>query len=559
MSNEEKKSRFAKGSTDKEKMERFAAGGVISIISLVVGGLSGGLFWVMAMTRLLGPKDFGILGPVFNGFWMICTIASLGVNTTITTYVSHHYENEKDEAQKFMLEGTKILFILSLMVFVVFEIIAFILKLNHKIDATLYGIFAVVILGVSFGLLFWANNSILTGIQRLDFVAIGNLVFPVMMFVTSLVAVLIIQKIFGKQSTLDIIGAVSGLAIGNLAAYLVSFYLLQKLHSFPLKSLYSFVLHKEYVKKILKFGGWSAICLVGHNVLLQLSPTLVGVLANSFHLYGKTIDANKIASSFYNTAFIYGQAPMLLLGITIALIPAISEAQAQNKKYLMQKYYSFALKFSFGIIAVLVALYINCGGLLVQSFSGKLYPAVSLAPIIAVLATAVAFLAVIFLYLNLFIALKKPDLGAKIIILAIILEAALILAISLIVHNSFSVTFALLISGIIASLILINLTNKNFGLPFPFYTFIIPVGAALITIILGKFVFSPAAVGLGVHIVLVFLTYFIFYCFFGGYNSEEINGLINVVPNIKIKLVQKIILLVVILIQRSPFYEWFKE
>lgn len=462
---------FAKGGSEQEKVTRFVAGGLISIVSLVVGGLTGGLFWVMAMTRWLGPVKFGLLGPVFQFFWLMCMISSLGLGQAITTFVSHHWEKKPEEAKAFLSLGNRVLLWQSLVVLTLGGLVglAAFLGLLSKVWAA---IALTVAPGIAVTILFWGLNATLTGFQRMDLVAVGNMIFPVGMFAGSAALVLGIQAWRGKETYLDVAGAAAGMFFGGLAAYACAFFFMRRL-GFGLRGIY-LTTAKRSVGSLLRFGGASAAALVLHTLLVSLAPILVFWLAK-LGFFGATKEANMLSSGYFSTAHLYAQAPMMLMGVTFALLPAISEAHAAGNHRLMQRYYDLALKISFAITVPLIFSYVAFGGRIVEVLSGEGYPAQKLHAVVAVVSLGFLGLALIFMLVHLFMGLKVPAVAAWTLGGGALIYAASIPLLGYLLKDPVGAAAGFAFSALSAAAALIILLRAKFNLQFRFRNLLVPL------------------------------------------------------------------------------------
>lgn len=411
MENQTKKSIFEGATTDEEKSKRLVAGSIFSMLATVFGGLfMAGL--IISTTQLLGARDFGLFGPIFQSFWAVATIISLGLNFAMTTYVAHHWEQDKEEARKFAIEGNKLLLLISsgfTVVVILFSLIVF--KLG-KISTFHLMLAIIYTLAVFTTLQFWSISGIMLGLQRTDYYALGNFIFPTTTFLFSLVFVVAAQKLYGKQSELDIVGAVAGLILGGAVTYLVVVYLLRRVDLEIYKNLYNFKVNYGIYGKIIKFGGVTNIANISFTLFNSLPCVLIGFLAMKYSIFAPSYELNKIISGYFSSSYIYASAAMMIMGLVWPLISAMSEAEGQKKFELMQHYFDLILKYTLVILVGCFIFYASVGGQIVNLLAGSEYPVEKVGPITVILSLGICFLGLFYLFMNIFIGVKKPQYAA---------------------------------------------------------------------------------------------------------------------------------------------------
>lgn len=550
-------SAFTRGSTDEEKVTRFISGGAVSIVATIIGGLFGGALWLIAMNRLLGPKDFGILGPIFNSFFMFCTIISLGIPQTITTYVSHHYETDISEAKKFIKEGIKFIFLIGFVFIVISTCLVILFYSLGKINLLWTSLLITVALGITINLFFWGINSVLNGFQRLDYVSLGNMIFPIGMFISSLGLVIILQKTQGKESIWDVVGASAGMGIGAMVAFICALILIQKTLVISIKELFSWRKSYGLFRKIISFGGLSALALVGFSVL-NLSPPQLVLLCAKFHWYGETLKENLIQSGYFSTAMMYASAPLMIMGLVFALIPAISEAEGKGRLDLMQKYFNLTLKFTFVcIIGIIAILYSVLAGEIVFLLSGAEFPASTMGPITTVVSIGMAFIALNFLLINLYIGIKRPYIAALIVIICIFLEISIIIILSYLFKSILAAAAGLIIATAVGTFLMFRYLVKNVGLTIPIWALIPSLLAGLGTMIIIYFL-PKKEIMVILDIIIAIIIYFLLYAFFGGWAAEDFKMFKDTLIALNLKSLIPILNKLESILTKSPFFEWYK-
>ncbi|MEW6202027.1 MAG: oligosaccharide flippase family protein, partial [bacterium] len=556
---DKKKSAFVSGGTDEEKVTRFVAGGVVSIIGFAVGGLFGGALWMIAMTQMLGPQDFGILGPIFQGFFASAALVSLGIPQAITTYVSHHYEFQFEESKKFIIDGNRLLIIIAVLFFVVLTAVTGALFLSQKVNFFFFALLTTVAFGLLTTVVFWSLNGILNGFQRLDYVAIGNIVAPVAMFITSMITVVVIQQISGKETKWDIWGGALGLGAGGFFGAVCAALLVRKTSLVGLKDLFSLAHSYGLYRKIITFGGVTTVALVGYMVFGGIVCPLVGFIAVRFGWFAGTYSENLTQSGYFSAAFSYAMVPMLVMGIVIALIPAISEAEGQGKKDLMQKYFALAVKYSLGIMFALFAAYAAVGGPLVELLSGGSFPARVLGPITTLLCFGFCFNGLYYLLMNLFIGLKRPIVPATAVFFVLTLEVSAIIFFSYFFRNILHASLGMVIALIFGAVYLLIYTTKVAGLRFYLWIIIIPTAALIPSWLTGYFLLPKDGLWAVGNFVITVLIFTLFYAFFGGYDTEDFKMFRETMLSMNQRHAVNFLSGAEKFLRKTPFFEWYNK
>lgn len=556
---EKKETVFTKGKTDDEKVSRFVAGGLFSTAATAFSGLFG-LLWLITLTAKLGPQDYGIMGPIFNGFWPLCALVSMGVNLSATAYVSHHYEKEFEESKKYAVEGNKYMVLFGVGFMLLTILVSVPLRLMGMMSTLWMVIIIEIALAAMFCLFWWGVLGAINGFQRLDFVAIGNMTFPIGMFVFSLLFVMLAQKFFGAESQWDIAGATLGLAMGGASAWVISLILFPRCRVMPLREIYRFRISHGLFKKIIKLGGISTIANIAYTILQGIAPVIVGFLAISLGLYGAHLaKIGEKLSGYFSASWQYSMAPLLVMGITFALMPAISEAHAQGRKDLMQQYFDITMKYAFIFTIAFFSAYASLGGHIVEFFSGPKYPASVHTPIIIPLALGFNFLAFCYLFMFLFIGLKRPHIPAMVIPLVNVILIIILLLFSYLVHNINILGWSLVISGGIGFSIMIWYLIKRVGLKIKFWLYTIPAMAAIPTWALAYFVLPKKGLAVAVDLIIIGVVFTLLYLFFGGLEETGVDQFRNNLQSINNSVLNFIGRGMIFFIVRSPFYEWYKR
>ncbi|MFH1538870.1 MAG: oligosaccharide flippase family protein [bacterium] len=470
---------FQSGETDDDKKKRFEAGGIISMGAFAAGGIFQ-ILWMSTITRMLGPQDMGLFGPLLFGFFTAATLIGIGVPQTIVTFVSLHCETNFEEARRFLTDGLRLILQVAIVALVVVGSIGFLLGLTGALEWVYAMMIVAFVAAITQASLFWGFQSVLNGFQRLDLIAVGNMAFPVGVFGASIVLIYAGQTVAGAETKWDVVGAVGGLGLGHTVAAVTALICLHKLRKFPTGELFALRSKHGLYGKILKFGGWAAVGMTSMTIVQNLPAIVVRVVGVDWYLlFGETKEACEMAVGYFSTAFMVGMAAMLLVGIAIAIIPAISEAEGQGRKDLMQHYYTKALEQSFAILLALIIVFIVMVGPIIELMSGPQYPAekMHLLGVLAILGGSGA--GILFVMVNMFIGLKRPRTPGMVMIAVVLMLAVSTAALSLIFKDVHWALAGFIFAAWFGDIVLFNRARVMFGLRFPFPAMIKPVLAGV--------------------------------------------------------------------------------
>jgi len=498
MAKKNKNNVFSAGTTDDEKKKRFQAGGVIAMLGFLAGGIFQ-ILWMTVTPRYLGDVDMGLFTPFMFAFYGVATLIALGIPQTITTFVSKHYENELEESLKFAIDGVRLVFQITLSISALSVIAALIFGFTGIIDWLWCAMIVVFCTSIGCAAMFWSTNAILNGFQRLDLVTIGNFIYPIGIFITSTILIIVAQNIAGAESRWDVVGAVAGLGLGHAIAVVTSLIVIRRTGLVDIKKLFSFKSAYGLYGKILRFGGMAAVAFVGMTLVQNLPTVLVRAVgmkwllfqSASSKVYETAAQSCEAAIGHFGTSLIYGMAGFLITGIAIAVIPAISEAEDRGRHDLMQHYYTSAIEQSMAILGAFISVYIVAIGPLIEILNGAGFSA-DVMHLLGILAIMVGSgVALLFVLIHIFTGLKKPATPS--IILAIVIISTVLLVGGLcFTRNIHMPMVGFIITTWGANIACFIILQKQFKLKFPPHTFYEPVLAAVIPVTL-TLLFMPDA------------------------------------------------------------------
>lgn len=189
----------------------------ITFAGTILNGLLGALFYI-AVARILGPAQFGLLTVAIVTMSMIADIADIGTNTGLIRFVSFNLARDKEKALRFLKLSLEIKLTVWAIVFVLIQLIAPFLatQIFHKED--LITSLRLVSLGVGGALLFsfttsalqafqkyflWSSVNVVTNLLRLIFIFI--LGFYIQLNAENSLLIYIILPFFGFFLTLFIL------------------------------------------------------------------------------------------------------------------------------------------------------------------------------------------------------------------------------------------------------------------------------------------------------------------------------------------------------------------
>jgi O-antigen/teichoic acid export membrane protein len=462
--------------------------------------------WMAVTPRLLGEQGMGLFSPLFQALYAVATLIALGIPQTIVTFVSKHYENEFDESLKFMTDGCRLMFVAAIVTVgaaVLVSTVATALGAMSKFAASMIIVFAITI---AFMALFWGVNGILNGFQRLDLMTIGNIVYPIGIFAASTALIVVAHRTMPGADRWDVAGAVAGVGIGHLIALGVALAVVAKTGLVPVKKLFAFKSAHGLYGRILKFGGITAVAFFSMTLAQNLTTIIVRVVgmnglpfqgmrgplfcSTRDFAYETAAKSCEAAIGHFGNALIYGLAPMLITGIAVAVIPAMSEAEDRGRRDLMQHYYTSAMSQSMAIIGCFIALFGVIIGPLIEIMNGKEFPAEVMHPLGVLGVIGGSGLALLFVLINMFTGLKRPQIPAVILLAVVVTMTVSITALSY-TRNILWPMAGFIAPVWIGCAVCFVMAVKVFGLKFPWSAFFEPAAAAIVPVALVMFALPP--------------------------------------------------------------------
>lgn len=520
----EKKKRgtvFSRGETDDEKRERFSAGAVISVIAMMVGGIFSAI-WMPCISRIMGPADMSVLG-AFGGLVVsLNPLAAVGVNVAITTFVSHNFEKNPDEANRYAVGGLQLFAAISLAIFALMAVFMLALAVFGGSNTQFFYLVPVLAFTMIFAICSWGVNSILAGYNRMELVAVASTLNPVGLFAGSVGLALLGKAVCGDSCVWKIVGGCSGWGVGGLVALAAAalVFRFQKFYRPVRESIFKRQSPALY-RTMLTYGGVAVVGYVGHAFLTNISPMIVKSAAG-FGWLSTDPQRGKELAGFFSTAYIYASTVSLVLAIVQPLIPSISEAHAHGRHDLVQHYTTEGMRGGFAIVMIFLTVFATIGGPLIQIVSGNEYPAAQMGPITVLFTAGLGLNMLFFMIMNIFFAIKITKFPSVTVLAALAAQAVSLYALSYFSGDITVVTLGIVIGGAVAMAIGVFGLYRIARLRIPAYSWLTPLAATAAAVIASRFIpKSVEMVNVGINIGAAVGTWIAVFLLLGGHKKRE--------------------------------------
>lgn len=470
-----KESVFQRGADDTEKIGRFVAGSSLALVATVLSG-SMSFIWTIVMTRSLGPEGFGLVKPFLDSFWILCGAVSLGIPQAMQALISGYMDKSPQKARAVMADGSRMLFFIGLACCAIALIAAALFK--HSFSPLMLKFIILLSAAVMARQMYFAFFGILGGLQRIDIVSTCNLVFPTSMLLSSSLFVYLAAK-SGAPLETRVLAGVAGIPTAATIQYIFSLFIAPK-SGVRLAEVYSWRTSHGTAVETATFGWVSSVAMVTLSIVSFIPPVVISQLAYGYGFFGGGAESG-IQAGYFSGAFAYALAPMLIVGMFFALLPAISQAHADGNHALMQRYFTLASRYTSLVIIYVFAVYYVFAGNIVEIFSGSAFPSESLGTLTFLLATGMGFNMASVFFINLLIGMKRPAVAAiaGTIILATLPPALFIAAKKFDTISAEATAFATVSLG--GAILLAILFRKTSRLTLPMSHFLRASAAAALT------------------------------------------------------------------------------
>jgi len=552
------KSVFERGDSREDKITRAVAGSAVSLVL----GIAGGVFYLLMAVvgpRILRAEKMGILGPVMGIFWAGAAILSLGIPQAVTKYVSEHYVRDPEKSKMFVCEGIRLLTITGLIIFVGGTAVATVLYKKGMITSMIYYPVIALLITLFTNEIYWALNSALNGYQRLDYVAINNFVFPLVFFISSIALVVGVQMHYGIFSLseeppekffstyADVTAAIFGFAIGGTAATISAAHFLKKMNIISLRDAFNLKVSRGLGKKIIKFGGFVTVGNMFYTVGSNIDMAIVGLLVSLGAITYRE-------SGYYSVAHMYALASAMIMPITWAFLPAISEADALKDRELLDRYFTLGFKFALMLIVPITAFYGVMSTPILSFFAGKTFA--SAGRCMFIIAVGAAMLLMFYLLMYELFGLGKPLVPAISIIVATFLETVTIYVCGMKLGIE-GAAIGFVVLGLSSFLMTFIYMKRKIGVKFHIWTVINPVVATIPATLLIHFVMPKDGWWAFFDIIVFSAVYFLFWIFVGGVDSSDIQMTKDIAYSTLGQRAEPFLKIYERIVKKTPLFEWY--
>lgn len=414
------------GKHDGDKAAHFLSGSTALLAaSLLSGTLS--FAWTVLMSRLLGPEGYGFVGPFLNAFWMLTAALTLGIPHAMATFISDRHHEDPAEAKRVMAQGMWLLFVIAGLFTA--AAVAGILTAGaaHRISRLMAAL-SLVMLAALLGRQFYMGMfAVMAGLQKYTVLAISNSSYSILMLSCSIVFVIAARRYYPGSTDACIIAGAAGIGAAAVIQYILSLFIV-KFAGVSASSLFAWKSAGGGARRLLLFGLPSAIAMIAGSNLSYIPPVAVSFFAHKFGVFGATQAQNAVHAGWFSGGFTYALAPMLIVGMVFAIVPAVSEAESQGNHALMQRYFDLAVKYCVTIMLYVMSVYVVFAGRIVELFSGGKFPEATMGPLTTTLAAGMCICMMIMLMSNILIGTKRPVAPAVATTVILVAEVAALAA-----------------------------------------------------------------------------------------------------------------------------------
>ncbi len=299
---------------------------LIKAITLAFGFIAS-----VVTARFLGPERYGVYSFVIWLLFVVGLLVNLGLNTTVTKYVSEYWGRNDFSA---ITSIFKKLFRFELLAGVLVSLLLFffaplIARWYNNPELSLYMRVASTVL-LPLGLM-WLYNGFFCGLQRYDLIAFINLIISPL----TVGFILLVLYTSGKMEWLVAVSTITNVLL------VISYIYLKRAKFDYLYENQSAVrrppsVANAYGKKLFKFSASVFVILV-----------LDAIVWERFGILFLSIFSTPTEIAYYNVAFILSSRTMILLpgALTGILLPAMSEAYGGGNKEELAKVHSNSTRY----------------------------------------------------------------------------------------------------------------------------------------------------------------------------------------------------------------------
>lgn len=357
--------------------------GALYLMASNIVYLSTGYLIHVGLARILGPASYGIFGVVIYLFTLGDTVLNSGIPGGASKYIAE--DNSKAIAIK--NKALKMQLFLAFAMFAIFFLLARVFaNILGDLELTFYiRISALIIPAAS---LFWLYSGCLNGLREYGKQATASILWSGVK-----VGCVFLLVFLG----FSIGGAIFAYFLGTLAGFLLAWHFFSRMKDNKDNNDFE-------GGKIVRFALPVIVFALVFNFLMSVDLFLV-----------KALLEENAKTGYYTAASLIARIPYsALIGLSMALFPAISRSTFLNDHILTGNYIRNSLRYLLMLLIPGVLLIISTSGELVKLFYSSLYS--SAASPLAILVVGLGFLAVFQILATIIMASGKPKISMLIVL-----------------------------------------------------------------------------------------------------------------------------------------------
>ena len=377
-------------------VNKIGRGAGFILIGSVIGFIIS-LFYRIVLARMLGPEYYGIFSLVLMLIGLFSVFFGFGISNAVAKYTSE-YLAKKKSVDLIFSNAFKIIVPLAL-------ISSFILFLASEY-------LAVIVFNSPGAILPFQRSSLilffvliaepfkggLTGFQRMEFSALGNIVEKLSKFVFSIILLYL---------GFEVLGATGAIVISTFLLLATCFFSYKKVSKISLKPL-----NPKIIRMLIGFSMPSFIASIGLILMGWIDTLFIGIFL-SVEWVG-----------YYNVALpVIWILGMFITSLAGALFPAFSEIKAEKDMSMIGKTFNRSLKYSlYLIVPAAVGAFILAEPIIRILFTSEYLPAVPAFQVLVFGAIFLSMKGVTGSYIN---GTGRPGILMKIAIVAVVVNIVL--------------------------------------------------------------------------------------------------------------------------------------
>jgi len=314
--------------------ERIIKDSFWSFISRTINRI-GALIFTIILARFLMPEGYGIYSIVFSTAMIFCTFADLGINSTLSRYLSSALVKDRKKIPSYHWYLLKIKFVFSLIISILLLILSYPLSFYVFKNSDLFLPFII----ASFYIFVLSFEGfyieVFYSLEKINYVSFKQSVNQVLRIVLALLVFYFIS------SSYHIIGIFAALIITSIFVLFLTLFYLKKL----IPSLYHKPKEKIDKKRVKRFAGFLIIASISGIFFLYVDSIIIGIFLLPEYV------------GYYRAAFslIFGAASFVafLEPMLIPIFTKLRKIQTQNVLDKLLRYvFIIAIPISFGLLVL---------------------------------------------------------------------------------------------------------------------------------------------------------------------------------------------------------------